>query len=246
MYPPVSAVVSSSAHPIRNTYSHSLRDRTRNVSPRNNNNVTLELTSELPKTRAYPSTRIATTLAPRWRAAHCCSSLSPDRSEPSLRSLSPPPLLPKASSITLRATPTGASSPHSSRCACYPHSFATLLSSCSAWQTSFTRVRARPCVQRCGVAVVRAGRTETSVVLLEREHTTVTRWKGKIKKKAAPRRRVRAEERERERARVRDSRVSPRFYAALHDEPAPWCPPPSRAGFVGADTMRRRAGDGVE
>lgn len=104
------------------------------------------------------------------------------------------------------------------------------------------------CVQRCGVAVVRAGRTETSVVLLEREHTTVTRWKGKIKKKkkeAAPRRKG-ASRGEREKERVRDSRVSPRFYAALHDEPAPWCPPPSRAGFVGADTMRRRAGDGVE
>lgn len=129
-----------SKHVFVEAFTHSLRDRTRNVSPRNNSNVTLERTSKLPKTRAYPSTRITTTLTHRWRAAHCCSSLSPDRSEASLRSLSPPLLLPLS---RCELPPSGASSPHSSRCACYPHSSAILLSSCSAWQTSFTRVRAR-------------------------------------------------------------------------------------------------------
>lgn len=84
--------------------------KTRNVSPQANVHPRTHLPN-FERTRAYPSTRVTTTLARRWRAAHCCSSLSPDRSEASLRSLSPPPLLPKASSITLRATPTPAPRP---------------------------------------------------------------------------------------------------------------------------------------
>lgn len=213
----MSAVASSSAHPhskhaFVEASTHSLRDRARNVSPRNNSNVTLEL----PKTRACPSSLgIVTTLARRWRAAHCCSSLSPDRSEASLRSLSPPPLPPKLPLSRCELPPSGASSPHSSRCARYPHSSAILLS-CVAdfFHEGASETR---CVQRCGVAVVRAGRTETSVVLLEREHTTVTRWKGKIRKKSSATSEGCEQRREREReipGSPRDS--TPPFTMSLH------------------------------
>lgn len=90
----------------------------------------------------------------------------------------PPPFPPKASSTTLPATPIRCLvSLLSSRCATNPPLLraATLLSSYSAWQTPFTRVKARS--PRGGVTMLHRTRMETGVVLLQREHNGDSAWK---------------------------------------------------------------------
>ena len=124
----------------------------------------------------------------RWSAARGTLLLAAStdrsaafRSVPS-RVCPPPPFPPKASSTTLPATPIRrfVSLPAPRCCASNPtpagRRARLFFLPCSASQTPFTRVRARPA--RGGVATPRhRQRRETGVVLLEREQnaTTMTR-----------------------------------------------------------------------